>query len=292
MRVLAWSEECGHPDPSLITQPNILRFLANFELAQTRKHVLKALSLILQRAVMLGWRTDNPARGIRIKVPVSKAAIWEQSDVDCYVTAARETGFESIARIILLEWEIGQRLTDVRAFRAGVGYDPAAGVFSFLQSKTGASVTLEVSPALREQLAEASAAGRDGFLFFDEITGKTYSQHRLAKVFGRVRTRAVEAGAKPLILRQLRHSCVVQLARAGCTVPEIGAITGHTLGSVNSILGVYLPRDSAVARNAQIKRGLIARTEIQQAFEVAASDTETEGRTSPAAADMAVRAGP
>lgn len=57
----------------------------------------------------------------------------------------------------------------------------------------------------------------------------------------------------------LRHSCVVQLARAGCTVPEIAAITGHTLSSVEKILSHYLPRDSQVARNAQIKRGLITK---------------------------------
>ena len=60
-----------------------------------------------------------------------------------------------------------------------------------------------------------------------------------------------------LVLRQLRHSCVVQLARAGCTVPEIAAITGHSISSVGRILSVYLPRDSTVARNAQVKRGIV-----------------------------------
>lgn len=60
-----------------------------------------------------------------------------------------------------------------------------------------------------------------------------------------------------MILKQLRHSCIVQLARADCTVPQIAAITGHALTSVNSILSVYLPRDTAVARAAQVKRGLV-----------------------------------
>jgi hypothetical protein len=50
---------------------------------------------------------------------------------------------------------------------------------------------------------------------------------------------------------------VVQLARAGCTVPEIASITGHSIASVEQILQRYLPRDSTVARNAQVKRGLI-----------------------------------
>jgi integrase len=221
-----------------------------------KRQTLAALRLVLEQAVDKGWRTDNPARGIRVKVPKTRATIWEQKDVDLYVRAARDTGIPSIALIILLEWEIGQRLTDVRAFRPGAEYDAALGVFSFRQSKTDEAVCIEVSAGLRELLAKAG----DGqlFLFRNDRTGKAYTENRLSKTFGWVRKAAVKAGGRPLILRQLRHSCIVQLARAGCTVPEIAAITGHTLGSVNSILSVYLPRDSAVARAAQVKRGIVS----------------------------------
>ncbi|WP_054111158.1 hypothetical protein [Brevundimonas sp. AAP58] len=55
----------------------------------------------------------------------------------------------------------------------------------------------------------------------------------------------------------VRVAPVVQLACAGCTVPEIAAITAHTLQSVHTILTTYLPRDGTVARNAQRKRGLV-----------------------------------
>jgi hypothetical protein len=40
-------------------------------------------------------------------------------------------------------------------------------------------------------------------------------------------------------------------------VPEIRAITGHTMTSATAILDVYLPRDGGVARNAQRKRGIV-----------------------------------
>lgn len=73
-------------------------------------------------------------------------------------------------------------------------------------------------------------------------------------------------GARDLKLKWLRHSCVVQLARAGCTVPEIASITGHSISSVEQILQRYLPRDSRVAENAQRKRGLL--------------DTESDGAKS------------
>lgn len=99
-------------------------------------------------------------------------------------------------------------------------------------------------------------------LFRNEPTGKTYTENRLSQTFRSVRKAAVKAGGRPLVLRQLRHSCVVQLARAGCTIPEIASITGHTLDSVTTILSKYLPRDSTVDRNAQVKRGLIADSRI------------------------------
>lgn len=267
-KILAWSKRCGHPDPTALPRSAILQFLSMFDAGTdpdgsvraarhtAKKHTAAVLRLVLEQAINKGWRTDNPARGIRIKVPKTKATIWEQKDVDCYVKAARDTGVPSIALIILLEWEIGQRLTDVRAFRPGAEYDAERGVFSFRQSKTDEPVSIEVSMGLRAMLAEAG----DGhlFLFRNDRTGKAYTENRLSKTFAWVRVAAVKAGGRPLILKQLRHSCIVQLARAGCTVPEIAAITGHALTSVNSILSVYLPRDTAVARAAQVKRGIVS----------------------------------
>ena len=50
--------------------------------------------------------------------------------------------------------------------------------------------------------------------------------------------------------RDLRRTAVVRLARAGCTIPELAAITGHTLASVHRILESYLPPDKVVATNA------------------------------------------
>lgn len=256
-KIEAWSAQAGHPDPSTITTVAIENFLSAFnDRPTTKRQTLKALRIVMKHVIALLWRTDNPATGISVKVPRTKAVIWEQTDVDLYVKVARSQGMQSIALIILLEWEIGQRLTDVRGFRPGAEYDAARGVFAFDQSKTDEPVIIEISQTLRE-LLQALVDDEQLFLFRNERTGKAYTENRLSKTFGWVRKAAVKAGGRRLVLRQLRHSCVVQLARAGCTVPEIASITGHSLGSVNSILSTYLPRDSSVARNAQIKRGIV-----------------------------------
>lgn len=262
--ILTWAQTCepAQPDPTKLTRADIEGFLSLFDdKPTTRKAARKVMRLVMDQAVALGWRDTNPCDGIRLpKAPKSKALIWEQADVDAYVAAAEAPGHytehrRSIALIILLEWEIGQRLTDVRGFRAGAEYDADAGVFRFWQQKTEAYVTLPISLRLRELLNEAA----DGklFLFTNEKSGKAYSGERLSKTFAWVRKAAEKKGARPLLLRWLRHSCVVQLARSGCTIPEIAAITGHSHASATKILDVYLPADNKVAWNAQAKRGLI-----------------------------------
>jgi hypothetical protein len=253
-QVTAWSESLGHPDPTLLTVATIKEFLKAFDPQPvTKKNVAKTLRLIMREAVGLNWRTDNPVREIKVKVPTTKALIWERGDVDGYVAEARRQGRHSLALIILMEWEIGQRLTDVREFRPGVQYK--GGVFAFEQSKTGADVVIEVSPALRDMLT-AAAEGKL-FLFHNDATGLAFTEHALCHAFGKVRKRVVAAGGRRLLLRWLRHSCVVQLARAGCTIPEIAAVTGHAPSSATNILATYLPRDGEVARKAQEKRGLV-----------------------------------
>lgn len=256
--IKAWAAYRHEPDPSKTARGDVDTLLASFKDAPvTKKHVRKSLRLLMETTRSLGWRTDNPCDGIRLRTPKSRVDVWEQEDVDAYVAAAEDIGFKSIAGIILLEWEIGQRLTDVRGFRPGMEYDAGQGVFRFHQSKTDSYVTIPVSEALRARME--ACAGNELFLFRDEITGSAYTEERLSKVFAQVRAVAVKAGARRLLLRWLRHSCVVQLNRAGCDVPQVASITGHSPAGAAKILATYMPRDNAVAWEAQAKRGLVER---------------------------------
>jgi integrase len=61
------------------------------------------------------------------------------------------------------------------------------------------------------------------------------------------RTACKAAGVEGLTFHDLRGTAVTRLSIAGCTVPEIAAITGHKLKQVESILDAhYLSRDSAL----------------------------------------------
>jgi site-specific recombinase XerD len=255
--ILLWADMAKPvPMPATVQRPDVEVLFKLFDAAPaTRQKVRKQMRLLLEAAISAGWRTDNPCDGIRMRTPKSKAKIWERDDVDAYVLAAEGGGHTSIALMILLEWEIGQRLTDVRGFRLGAEYDSAAGVFRFEQSKTDSYVTVPISDKLRKLLNEG--IGDQLFLFRDKATGRAFAEDRLSKVFAQVRKVAVKAGARSLLLRWLRHSCVVQLARKGVDIPGIASITGHTPAGAARVLAAYLPRDNELAWSAQAKRGLV-----------------------------------
>ena len=46
---------------------------------------------------------------------------------------------------------------------------------------------------------------------------------------------------------------MVRMAEAGCTVPEIAAVSGHTIEQTQRILETYIPRTVTMAEAAIVK---------------------------------------
>jgi hypothetical protein len=59
----------------------------------------------------------------------------------------------------------------------------------------------------------------------------------------------------------------MNLARAGCTPPEIAAVTGHKIDAVLDILETYLPRNSEMAAQAITKLDAYRRRKQEQKLE-------------------------
>lgn len=79
------------------------------------------------------------------------------------------------------------------------------------------------------------------------------------------RKAAIKAGVHGrLTFNDLRGTTVTMLSEAGCTVPEIATITGHTLKSVDQILERYMSRTKNMATSAIIKLDEWRRTKKQQ----------------------------
>ena len=74
---------------------------------------------------------------------------------------------------------------------------------------------------------------------------------------------AVAAGISGLTFHDTRGTCVTRMAEAGCTVPEIVAITGHSLSDAGRIVDKYLKRSIALAKSAIAKLGTGTRLETK-----------------------------
>jgi integrase len=61
------------------------------------------------------------------------------------------------------------------------------------------------------------------------------------------------AGIVDLHFHDIRGTTVTMLAQAGCTLPEIVSITGHSLRRAQDILDKYLARTSKLAESAIAK---------------------------------------
>jgi integrase len=118
----------------------------------------------------------------------------------------------------------------------------------------GVKVTIPCVTALRLLL---DSLPRNGPLIFTTVTGRAWQKRYVARHFEIARTMAAEKlpEVANLHFHDTRGTAITMLAEAGCSIPEIAAITGHSYRSVSSILEKYLAPDQAPRGNGNSKTG-------------------------------------
>jgi integrase len=81
-------------------------------------------------------------------------------------------------------------------------------------------------------------------------TGRAFTKRYFAEQWERT---CKAAGITDLHFHDIRGTTVTMLAEAGCTLPEIVAITSHTMRRAQEILDKYLARTSKLAESAIAK---------------------------------------
>jgi hypothetical protein len=154
------------------------------------------------------------------------------------------------------------------------------------QSKTGTWIDVPATPWLADRLEQAAvrtaaiaarveaAGGKPApTIVVSEETGATYKGDNFRHVFAEVRELAVKGSNEHALqpcssladawFMDLRDTAVTNLAAAGCTIPEICSITGHTERSAYEILKHYLALNGDMADAAIAK--LVAYEERRRA---------------------------
>ncbi|GJD31437.1 hypothetical protein PMNALOAF_2696 [Methylobacterium adhaesivum] len=238
---LEWRDELAERHPRA-ADAKLARLAKVLSFGLDREHV-SVNPLATFRRVYDGDRSDK---------------LWLPEHVEAFNAKAHE----HLRVVLTLALHTGQRQGDLLALR-WTAYDGEA--ISLKQSKTGAEVYIPCTAALRETLdglRKASselpegAPGRD-FVLVNSV-GKPWVRTAFSTAWDRAfdlafpRLKPGEKGTAPpdLHFHDLRGTAVTMLAEAGCTVPEIASITGHTLSSVTKILERYLSRTKMLARSA------------------------------------------
>ncbi len=179
---------------------------------------LKTIKILMRHAVETGMRPDDPTVGIRkLRTGSSGYRTWTEAEIQKYYDK-HPTG--SRARLALdLMLYTGQRRADV--VRMGLQH-LRDGVLTLRQSKTGTEVEIPLHPVLRASL---DALPKKNMTFLLTEYGKPFAVAGFGNWF---RDRVTEAGLPDgLSAHGLRKAACRRLAEAGCTGPQIMAISGH-----------------------------------------------------------------
>ncbi len=201
---------------------------------------------------VLSWAKDrgiilfnHAERGGRLYHADRSEMIWTPEEVANFLALAPAP----LRLAMILAKETGQRQGDLlklpwTAF--GPGEDGRWWIV-LRQSKGGRKVEIPVTAELRTAL---DAAPRTATTILTSSTGRPWTQKGFWDAW---RAAARKAGIRGKTFHDLRGTAVTRLAEARCELPEICAITGHSLRDAGAILDRYLARTRSLATAAIIK---------------------------------------
>ena len=238
-----WSKERRHPPIIGLQTRHVRQLLSTIERPAMRHLAYRTLRLLLSFAVAEGHIERNPARGLRIKGAAPREIYWTVEQLTVLDQTAHDNQRPSLAVATHLALNLGQREGDVLRL-AWSQYE--SGNFTLRQHKTGRVISVPATTELRQVLASVPRASPT--IVISESTAQPYKEDHFRHEFARIRKLA----GLPTSLRfmDLRRTAAVRLAEAGCSIPEIAAVTGHTIDRTARILEVYLPRTAPMARAA------------------------------------------
>lgn len=163
--------------------------------------------------------------------------IWLPEHIEAFMKAAPV----EMQRALILALHTGQRQGDLLRLTWG-NYDGS--LISLRQGKTGRRVDIPCTKALKRMLDRMD---KGAAVILTTKTGRPYKPRYFKAQW---ETASKAAGIADLHFHDLRGTAITMLAEAGCTTPQIAAITGHSLKTVTTILDRYLARTRVLAGEA------------------------------------------
>lgn len=217
-KVLSWvREKLGPIQIESVRRKDIIRARdANSDAVRFANYIVQVVRILMEHAIDLGWRDDNPAKGVSLlKADTKPREPWPPEMIEKFRAAADGRA--------LLVFELclgtGQRIGDVLKMRWS---DIEGDGINVAQGKTGARLWVPFTSHLRATLAETQKVGPTICAWG---RGKPTSYRIAHQDVMKVRK---EIGAEEFDLHGLRYAAAAELAALGCEDDLIAAVTGHT----------------------------------------------------------------
>jgi integrase len=215
---------------------------ANRQTVRFANYLVQILRVLFAHAMRIGWRDDNPAKGVEMLKSKSDPRLpWPADMIAAYRAAA-----DGRARLIFeLCLGTGQRIGDVLRMRWN---DVEAGGIHVRQGKTRKALWVPFTSHLRAAL---DATQRRGLTIICTDAGLALTYHQARHIVGTIREKI---GAGAYDLHSLRYTAASELAALGCSDELIMSVTGHSSGAM---VAHYAgpARQKSRATEAQGKRG-------------------------------------
>jgi integrase len=184
----------------------------------TARKLLSGLRVVLDFAIGLGMRADNPAIGVkRPKLSADGWRCWSEADIAAFEDRHPVGTSPRLALALLLY--TGQRRSD--AIKMGRQHI-RNGAIDVRQQKTGTVLSVPIHPVLKIVI---DATPSNHLTFLTTSGGKPFTPEGFGNWF---RKACNEAGLpKGCSAHGLRKAACRRLAEAGCSVHQIAAISGH-----------------------------------------------------------------
>ena len=210
--------------------------------ARQADYALAVLALVLAWGHNRGACPANPLeRPGRLYRADRAERVWSDDDEAAFLRVASS----HLRLALILAADTGQRQGDLLRLPWSA-WDGAH--LHVRQGKTGRRVRIPATDRLKAALASTQ---RRAVTILTTLRGRAWTSDGFRTSWAKACAAAQITG---LTFHDLRGTAVTRLALAGCTVPEIAAITGHALREVETILDAhYLGRSSGLAVAAVAK---------------------------------------
>lgn len=196
---------------------------------RTADYIWQTLARVLSVAKDNGRIAVNVCeRGGRLYEADRAEIIWEPHHI---AAMAAESSAPLRLALVLALWT-GQREGDLLRLPWSA-YDGTH--IKVRQRKTGVRVKIPCGQPLRAALDDA-AKHKTTTTILANTRGRSWTEDGFRASWGKA---AAKAGVDGRRFHDLRGSAVTRLAKAGCTVPEIAALTGHSPRDAESILAAH-----------------------------------------------------